>query len=461
MKNQIKEINDKYVLSRIKDVLFIDLDLNMKTNKLAKNLSDYRINVDLAYIGNNPAYKFGNDNLYYRKSIRVLNIEDLIEYINYYNYDVVHLFHCSSELISYLNIKCNSAVVCNNKISVDCLQNINELFMFYIKTKDNIEFNNKIYKRLTIIIPTYNRSEYLKRLLEYLNDYKNIRPNILVLDSSCEESKKINTNIVNIFNNLNIKYIQFDYKIDYFEKINLGIERVKTEYVCLCADDDFIAEEGIEKSLEVLNKDKSLFSVKGKNLYYIQTKDKLKEYDFFTGLYYENPLKRLEKITQGNVVTLIYQVFRTDKFKKLHSFMFINKEKLPNNFIFREYLFYFIVVLTGKIGKINVDFNIRDKGSFSEEYVEHFPHTVLDGTFNKNYIKLKLFLKEYCYMLNIKTQDLDKKIDEIFSSFIINCLGVPKEHVKQIGEEFNLDELEKGMRKSFIWARVNHNYGWR
>ncbi|MBA7581945.1 hypothetical protein ES708_23862 [subsurface metagenome] len=52
------------------------------------------------------------------------------------------------------------------------------------------ENNTKMNNLCTIIIPTYNRPDRLKRLLDYYNKYgKNF--NIIVADSSSKENKRL------------------------------------------------------------------------------------------------------------------------------------------------------------------------------------------------------------------------------------------------------------------------------
>ena len=45
----------------------------------------------------------------------------------------------------------------------------------------------------TIIIPTYNRSDYLRRILSYYNEY--------VADSSSDETKKMNKETISSLSN--------------------------------------------------------------------------------------------------------------------------------------------------------------------------------------------------------------------------------------------------------------------
>ncbi|HWQ41885.1 MAG TPA: hypothetical protein VN456_07595, partial [Desulfosporosinus sp.] len=111
----------------------------------------------------------------------------------------------------------------------------------------------------------------------------------------------------------------------------------------------------------------------------------------------------------------------------------------------------FMVLLTGRIGKINIDFNIRDKGVPRETEVKNFPHAILDGTFNRDYQLFRDFLIDYGTTLKIPPKSMLKKMDSIFSDFLINFLGVPRERVIFARGEFDLKNLEIGMKQSWVW----------
>ena len=116
----------------------------------------------------------------------------------------------------------------------------------------------------SLIIPTYNRPNRLRRLLDYYNKYgKNF--NIIVADSSSNENKKLNKKSVLIFSNLSIIYLDnYSSKINTFYKIPDASNHVDTKYSVLCADDDFITADGIYKSVDFLEKNSDFSVVQGK-----------------------------------------------------------------------------------------------------------------------------------------------------------------------------------------------------
>ncbi|RMD04343.1 TIGR00180 family glycosyltransferase [Clostridium autoethanogenum] len=453
---ECKESDLYKALQKVKSVLFIDFNLTGEVNNLGKKLNNYGINVDLAYSGSRPDMIFSEGDLEYRKLLGITNINHLVEYINYYCYDIVHIFNVPENIRLYIRAKCGSSVVFNDELNVKSINQVIESYVShkrsnYIKTG----INSVKKENITILIPTYNRSKYLKRTLEYFNSFKHFKPYIFVLDSSFESNKMNNKNIVENFNNKKMKYYEFDSSINFYTKINFGIERITTDYVALCPDDDFLTEEGLEESINLLEKNKELYSVKGKNLYFIKSMSKLKEYDLFEGVCQNNVIERLENITKDFVPSLLYQVFRVDKFKNMYLFLEKNIIKLPSNSTFAEYLFYFMVICTGKVDKINVDLNIRDKSvPRAFETFKNFPHAVMDGSFNDNYKRFSMFLSNYIQSIGENKSEFDKNISKIFIQFLINFLQVPEENVILKNDEFDISQLEIGMRKSWVWPSI-------
>ncbi len=85
-------------------------------------------------------------------------------------------------------------------------------------------------KKISIIIATFNRTKYLKRVLSY---YNKLLPgsNIIVADSSFPENKKINKKIAEGFSNLNIKYIdKYSNQINSLPKMADALDYINSEY---------------------------------------------------------------------------------------------------------------------------------------------------------------------------------------------------------------------------------------
>ena len=100
--------------------------------------------------------------------------------------------------------------------------------------------------KCTIVIPTFNRLKYLRRILSYYNGFEE-NYNIIVADSSSSKNKKLNNKSVLIFSNLDIQYIdKYPSKIEPNHKINDTLNYINTKYSVFCADDDFIIPKSID-----------------------------------------------------------------------------------------------------------------------------------------------------------------------------------------------------------------------
>ncbi|MDQ7096256.1 TIGR00180 family glycosyltransferase [Desulfosporosinus sp. PR] len=446
--------NDLFLsdILEIDTILFIDFSNNEQVNELAVRLLNYGLVVDIAYMGVSPLMNLKNS-IPYRKILGITNINDLIEYVRYYDYDVVHLFSATKEIESYFKLK----HVQFTRANINCKTD-SEIIENYRKNRNKqYANNNRHYERyddkITIVIPTYNRSYYLNRTLNFINNYKYLKPKVLVLDSSEEGNAIANEKSIEKYTSYQIVYKRYSSNIRLIDKFDIALlELVNTEYVIFCFDDDYLTEEGILESIKILDSDKALFSVKGKNLYYPISSENLIEYDWFETLIDNNPIDRLKKITQGFVANLVFQVFRTKEYKELQFFRSNINKLLPKNETFDEYLYHFLKIITGKIKKINVDLNIRDQSIPRTQIVKNFPHLVIDGTFNENYHAFCDVLKRYFTFLGQEIENIDEEIEMIFINFLANFLKIPRQFIKINKKSgFDLRVLEAGMRKSWVW----------
>ncbi len=106
--------------------------------------------------------------------------------------------------------------------------------------------------KCTVVIPTYNRPNHLKRILSYYHQYGKNLP-VLIADSSTEENKSLNRETVATFLNTSFSYIdKYDSNTHPYHKILDALKRVSTKYCTLCADDDFVTPNGIMQSVDFL-----------------------------------------------------------------------------------------------------------------------------------------------------------------------------------------------------------------
>ena len=107
------------------------------------------------------------------------------------------------------------------------------------------------HSRYTLLIPTYNRPEHLRRLLGYLAARRFEFP-IRILDSSSGGALSKNRQTVGE-GGLDIAHEVYDPAIPIHKKAELGIASVESTYCSLCADDDVLFTDELNGLLDFLD----------------------------------------------------------------------------------------------------------------------------------------------------------------------------------------------------------------
>ena len=108
----------------------------------------------------------------------------------------------------------------------------------------------------TLIIPTHNRHEYLKRSMVY---YDKLNAKVIYTDSTGEP-------YVYPVKGGNILYLHLPGQTFAQKILNSLNEFVNTEYVALCADDDFILIESLYEAYNVVLENPEISTIVGRRL---------------------------------------------------------------------------------------------------------------------------------------------------------------------------------------------------
>jgi len=116
-----------------------------------------------------------------------------------------------------------------------------------------------LLKKLTVVIPTYNRNYYLSRCLWYHSHFP--FGEIIVADSSPEEKKVVNRETVRKLVELrgaNIRYLEYPpeterYGGDIIRKWGDAVQHVETEYSQICTDKEFLNPMALCECIAFLN----------------------------------------------------------------------------------------------------------------------------------------------------------------------------------------------------------------
>jgi len=101
-----------------------------------------------------------------------------------------------------------------------------------------------VHAPATLLVPTYNRSRELRRLLTFLESAGNPFP-ILVMDGSGDEAKRRNRDLT--ARAANATYRDYPSGLHLGLRIAAGLNEVTTEYCVICPDDDLVFPDGVSK----------------------------------------------------------------------------------------------------------------------------------------------------------------------------------------------------------------------
>ncbi len=209
----------------------------------------------------------------------------------------------------------------------------------------------------TLVIPTFNRSAQLGRLLAYLKRY-DFRHQIFILDASEPVIFAANATSVAAAK-LDIRHLQYPPTIQPTLKVVDGLRQVQTPYCSFCADDDLIFVESVEKCIALLNVNAALVAAHG---LYLNFSDENEQYRILNTFYdgptivHENALTRLAAHMR-NYEAMFYALYRTPVL--LSS---ITGAAEMRAFLFHELLQSALVVAAGGVARINDFFYARSTG---------------------------------------------------------------------------------------------------
>ncbi len=238
----------------------------------------------------------------------------------------------------------------------------------------NSKIKEDIWDKVTLIIPTHNRHNYLARILDY---YSNVNLRILVADSSQNEYPFKNK-----------------YQIDYFhypnymppKKLADIIQKVKTPYVFMCADDDFIIPKAIEKCIKFLDNNSDYSSAQGFYFSFLYGKKKtMFSLMYNSNIKYdlnENSIEERLKRCMKNYMTMFWCVNRTENLKDV-----FNLPSVDNPTLY-ELKICIISIINGKFKTLPIPFSAREvikrsAGNRNKSLYKKFNDREKIDTFNK------------------------------------------------------------------------------
>tara|TARA_B100000575_G_scaffold215503_1_gene176211 strand:- start:1956 stop:3020 length:1065 start_codon:yes stop_codon:yes gene_type:complete len=270
---------------------------------------------------------------------------------------------------------------------------------------------------LSIVIPTYNRHNYLIRTLKYWNDKEVI---VHVLDGS---DKPLPKNIIKTFSqNINYHYL----KLSLIERIGYSQKLINTKYVALLSDDEFYLTKSLKEFINILEKDKSLSCCSGLTMSYNYDKKNLEINSFYQyinppfentkniNLMEEDPIKRVEKHMSNYIPIATYNVTRVEFYKKIVNLIGSKEYKALGSW---EIQFEVAMCLLGKIKFIPWVYWIR---SFEAPRIRNTSPSMTTSNNFSNWWILKKNLNETSHFISSlitlkysKNKNFNNKIREL------------------------------------------------
>jgi glycosyltransferase domain-containing protein len=200
-----------------------------------------------------------------------------------------------------------------------------------------------LLNKLTIVIPTYNRPEFLKRSINY---WKDTEANILIIDGS--EVNPFKNELVYLDNN--IKYIYTPTPLA--NRLRIAISTVETEFVTLLGDDEYFIPQSLEKSIEFLETNFDYVACGGQAVHFtyqeeshsVMFKPAYQEFYSFD-LSIADPNLRVIEHFKNYTCSYIYSVMRAKEWK---SAMYVPANSDFTAYGNGEYAFEFVACYLGK-----------------------------------------------------------------------------------------------------------------
>jgi len=162
----------------------------------------------------------------------------------------------------------------------------------------------------TLIIPTYNRPALLKKLITYLSQMR-VAFNIMVLDSSNADVQIGNESFCGN-SSLNINYRGYPEETKPLDKWLDGLNKVSSQYVSFCADDDFVFPDAIAESIDFLSRNHDYIACHG-NYINFDPDNHANMHVEYSGLSIDNNsiLNRFWQL-MSNYEAIAYAIFKTN-----------------------------------------------------------------------------------------------------------------------------------------------------
>lgn len=326
-----------------------------------------------------------------------------------------------------------------------------------------------------LVIPTYNRPDFLRRIMDYYQE-TGASFNLIVADSSNKTNKRLNKKIINSYPDLKVRYIdEFPDTLTLHLKLTKTVKYILSKYCVFCADDDFIIPKAIRESVAFLEKNPDYSAAHGIYLGYHFFSIPFITKKFLWKIRYSpytianvSSLDRVDTHMQ-NYILVLWAVRRTVIVKKIYAEfnkLDIDPYLLP---VLGELIPDVLTVVSGKVKAFKAAYGVRQYfGSISS----YFP-SLLDakkaGRYQKGYSSFKKCLiknlpKENKHNIDKVAETIDlameKYINYSYGEHFINKVNLILRHfpkfVSQVIRQIHTIYLFSKNENGFM-AKLNNS----
>lgn len=312
-------------------------------------------------------------------------------------------------------------------------------------TRESSQYNSdwRELKKLSIVVPTYNRNYYLSRCLFYHSQFPYGK--IIVADSSFKEKKQINKSTIEKIKSLaktEITYLEYDPETeplggDVYQKWADAINHVDTKYSQIVTDKEFANPQGQIECIEFLENNPNIHLCEGKFTYIESIKHG--KYSFRNmypskvPLMDDNVLTRLHKAkTCVNVSSNQMGIKRTAFFQSLYHHL--QKYRI-DDLRFGEITLEILTIIRTKTMYLPVSYGYRDICNYSsgkkllskESSALRYPNLlgyknmgIYDDYFERFVNCLKPDLFKYCPNID------EKMVESVIQNDVLGIIKVRK-----------------------------------
>jgi glycosyltransferase domain-containing protein len=115
----------------------------------------------------------------------------------------------------------------------------------------------------SLLVPTYEGSAFVRRLLEFLKAER-YPGHIVLSDNSSAQQREFVASCAERYPELWLEVQEYQTGIGFLDKLVRSLATLQSRYVMLCGQDDFIEPEGVEALLQLIDSDAGLGCVRGR-----------------------------------------------------------------------------------------------------------------------------------------------------------------------------------------------------